>query len=61
MKWANRLSMCHFQIAYTPGVQNSVVDALSRRPHVHNVTIAHHQDLLEMKQQYASDPNFGDI
>ena len=44
-KWANLLSMFHFQIVYVPGVQNRAADALSRRPQVHNVTIAYHQDL----------------
>ena len=39
-KWANLLSMFHFQILYVPGVQNRAADALSRRPQLHNVTIA---------------------
>ena len=38
MQWANMLSMYHFQIIPTPGTQNKVADALSRRPQTSNVT-----------------------
>ena len=60
-KWANLLSMFHFQIVYVPGVQNRTTDALSRRPQVHNIAIAYHQDLQDMQSQNAEDLDFGEI
>ena len=33
MRWANFLSMFHFQIVAVPGKKNVVSDALSRKPH----------------------------
>ena len=45
---------------YEPGVQNTIADALSKRPQVHNVTIAYHQDLQYMQSQYAEGPDFGE-
>ena len=61
MRWANMLSMYHFQIIPTPGTQNKVVDALSRRPQISNVTIAYHQDLAGMREHYATDTDFEEI
>ena len=52
MRWANFLSQFHFHIAHVPGKQNAVADALSRRPHVNAITIAHHEDLSLMVDDY---------
>ena len=48
MRWANFLSQFHFHIAHVPGKQNTVADALSRRPQVNAITIAHHKDFSLM-------------
>ena len=61
MKWANFLSIFHFQMVYNLGATNRVVDALSRRPQVNHVSIAYHQDLESMRETYIHDPNFGKI
>ena len=44
-RWANFLSQFHFHIAHIPGKLNPVIDALSRRPIVNAVSIAHHQSM----------------
>ena len=59
MRWENFLSQFNFHIAHFAGKHKLVADALSRRPQVHNVTIAYHKDLQDMQSQYAQDPNFG--
>ena len=46
---------------HIPGKQNNVADALSRRPRVNAVTIAYHQDLTSMINDYKSDPDFAII
>ena len=55
------LSMYHFQIIPTPGTQKKVVDALAKRPQISNITIAYHQDLAKMREQYATDSDFKEI
>ena len=45
--------MFHFQIVHVDGKKNVVVDALSRKPQVSAVTIVYHDQLDEMKDQYA--------
>lgn len=53
--------MFHFQIVYTVGAHNRVVDASSKRPQVNTVAIVHHKDLKEMKARYLQDSEFGEI
>ena len=55
--WANFLSQFHFHIAHIAGKHNQVTDALSRRPHVNAVSIATHNDLYSMIDEYAMDPH----
>ena len=61
MRWANFLSMFHFQIVHVDGTKNVVADALSRKPQVSAVSIVYHDDLDEIKEQYAQDEVFGRI
>ncbi|MCO5559119.1 hypothetical protein L7F22_012711 [Adiantum nelumboides] len=49
MRWANFLSMFHFQIVHVEGKKNVVADALSRKPQVSAVSISYHNELEEMK------------
>ena len=58
IRWANFLSMFHFQILHTPGHKNVVADALSRRPRVNAITTAYHDDLASMPTLYADDNDF---
>ena len=60
-KWANLLSMFHFQIVYVPGVQNRAADALSRRPMVNAITIAHHNNLTSMIDDYVNDEDYASV
>ena len=61
MRWANFLSMFHFQIVHVDGKKNVVADALSRKPQVSAVTIVYHDQLDEMKDQYHLDEDFESI
>ena len=61
MRWANFLSQVNFHIVHIPGKHNLVADALSRRPQVNVVSIATHNDLSLMVEEYATDPDFRDI
>ncbi|MCO5562491.1 hypothetical protein L7F22_016118 [Adiantum nelumboides] len=61
MRWANFLSMFHFQIVHVEGKKNVVADALSRKPQVSAVSISYHNELEEMKGQYAEDEDFARI
>ena len=58
MRWANFLSMFHFQIVHVDGKKNVVADALSCTPQVSAVTIVYHDQLDEMKEQYAQEEDF---
>ena len=58
MRWANFLSMFHFQILHVDGKKNVVADALSRKPQVSAVSIVFHDELDLMKEQYAQDEEF---
>ncbi|MCO5580312.1 hypothetical protein L7F22_034178 [Adiantum nelumboides] len=61
MRWANFLSMFHFQIVHVEGKKNVVADALSRKPQVSTVSIFYHNELEEMKGKYAEDEDFARI
>ncbi|MCO5611700.1 hypothetical protein L7F22_065958 [Adiantum nelumboides] len=61
MRWANFLSRFNFHIAHFAGKHNQVADALSRRPKVNAVSIATHNDLSSMIDEYAIDPDFKDV
>ena len=61
MRWANVLSQFNFHIAHIAGKHNQVADALSQRPKVNVVSIATHNDLSSMIDEYAMDPNFKDV
>ena len=61
MRWANFLSMFHFQIVHVDGKKNVVADALSRKPQLSAISIVFHDALDEMKDQYAQDEEFGKI
>lgn len=61
MRWANFLSMFHFQIVHVEGKKNVVADALSRKPQVSAVSISYHNELDEMKEQYVEDQDFSKI
>ncbi|MCO5588021.1 hypothetical protein L7F22_041975 [Adiantum nelumboides] len=58
MRWENFLSRFNFHIAHIAGKHNQVADALSRRLKVNAVSIATHNDLSSMIDEYAIDPNF---
>ena len=53
MRWANFLSMFHFQIVHVEGKKNVVADALSRKPQVSAASISYHHELDDMKEPYA--------
>ncbi|MCO5603365.1 hypothetical protein L7F22_057515 [Adiantum nelumboides] len=61
MRWANFSSMFHFQIVHVEGKKNVVADALSCKPQVSAVSISYHNELEEMKGQYAEDEDFARI
>ena len=61
MRWANFLSQFHFHIAHIAGKHNQVADALSRRPRANAVSIASHNDLSSMIDDYATDSDFKNV
>ena len=61
MRWANFLSMFHFQIVHVEGKKNVVADALSRKPQISGVSIPYHHELDDMKTQYADNEEFARI
>ena len=61
MRWANFLSQFYFCIAHVPRKQNALASALSRRPQVNAITIAHHKDLSLMVDDYKHDQDFVSI
>ncbi|MCO5562486.1 hypothetical protein L7F22_016113 [Adiantum nelumboides] len=61
MRWANFLSRFNFHIAHIAGKHNQVADALSRWPKENAVSLATHNDLSSMIDEYAIDPNFKDV
>ena len=61
MRWANFLSQINFYISRIVGKNNSLADALSRRPLINTITIAHHNDLTAMIGDYINDEDFASI
>ena len=61
MHWAKFLSQFNFHIAHTAQKHIQVADALSRRPKANALSIASHNDLSTMIDEYAMDPNFKDV
>ncbi|MCO5575734.1 hypothetical protein L7F22_029537 [Adiantum nelumboides] len=61
MRCENFLSRFNFHIAHVASKHNQVADALSRRPKVNVVSIATHNDLSSMIDEYAIDPDFKDV
>ena len=61
MRWANFLSQFNFHIAHIAGKHNLVADALSRRPMVNAITIAHHNDLTSKIDVYINDEDYASI
>ncbi|MCO5567678.1 hypothetical protein L7F22_021372 [Adiantum nelumboides] len=61
MRWANILSMFHFQVMHVEGKKNVVADVLSRKPQISAVSIPYHHELDDMREQYANDEDFARI
>ena len=61
MRWENFISQFNFHIAHISGKQNLIVDALSRRPMVSAISIAHHHDLTSMINEYVHDDDHASI
>ena len=61
MMWENFLSQFNFHISHVARKHNSVADALSRRPMVNAITIAHHNDLISMTDDYVNDEDYASI
>ena len=60
MRWENFLSQFNFHIAHIAGKHNQVAD-LSKKPKVNAISIASHNDLSAMMNEYAMDPNFKNV
>lgn len=61
IKWVNFLNTFHFQFLHIAGKENVVADALSRRPSINALSLAFHEDLSSLKNQYDSDGDFNSI
>ncbi|MCO5579927.1 hypothetical protein L7F22_033794 [Adiantum nelumboides] len=61
IRWANFLSMFHFQILHTSGTKNAVADALFRRPKINAITTIYHEELETLYEKYPLDPDFAQI
>ena len=61
MRWANFLSQFNFHIAHIARKHNLVANALSKRPMVNAATIAHHNDLTSMIDDYVNDEDYASI
>ena len=51
----------NFHVAHIARKHNKVMDALSQRPKVNAVSIASHNDLFVVINEYAMDPDFKDV
>ncbi|MCO5548234.1 hypothetical protein L7F22_001691 [Adiantum nelumboides] len=61
LRWTNFLSQFHFHIAHILGKHNQVADALSHRPRCNVVSVASHNDLTSMVDEYATDSDFCNV
>ena len=61
MRWANFLSQFNFHMAHIVGTNNSIANALSRQPLINAITIAHHNDLKTMIDDYVIDEDYASI
>ena len=61
MKWDPFKSMFNFQIKYIKGMDNAVVDALSPRPQISNLSISYHLEFSDMMKQYATNADFAAV
>jgi len=59
--WMNYLQQFDFVIRHKSGIENKVVDALSRRPHLLHIFSAHSPRLATITDQYTDDEDFGTI
>ena len=55
MRWVNFLSQFHFHIARSSSKHNQLTDALSCRPSLNAISLAYHNDLTTMVDEYAID------
>ena len=61
MIWTNFLSQFHFHIVHIAGKHNQVADTLSQRPQANPVSIATHNDLSNMIDEYAANSIFKNV
>ncbi|XP_022154744.1 uncharacterized protein LOC111021922 [Momordica charantia] len=63
-KWVSKLLGYDFEIQYRPGLENKAVDALSRLPHISQLTALSTPTLIDVnviKTEVAEDPEFTKI
>ena len=58
-RWMNYLQQFDFVIRHKSGTENKVADALSRRPHLLHIFLAHPTNLAAVTDQYLADEDFG--
>ena len=61
MRWANFFVPISLSYSPCPRKTKCRADALSRRPQVNAITIAHHKDLSLMVDDYKHDQDFASI
>ena len=61
MRWEIFFSQFNFNIAHILGNHNQVAYALSRRPMVNAILLAHHHDLMSMLEEYVQDDDYASI
>ena len=57
-RWANFLSLFHFQIMHMPGHKNVIVDALSQRPKVNAISMIYHNEFSALPSLYEHENDF---